>query len=69
MGSTILVILQKSFKVVSSLINDGKLQMCAGTQGILRKKFSCGSPLDKYNRCCYCILLYVTVKSIGFSLE
>lgn len=51
MGSTILVILQKSFKVISSLINGGKLEMCAGTQGMLRKKFSCESPLDKYNRC------------------
>lgn len=39
MGSTILVILQKFFKIVSSLINGGKLQMCAGTQDILRKQF------------------------------
>lgn len=40
MGSTIPVRLQKSFKLVSSLISGGKLHMCAGTQGMLSKKFS-----------------------------
>lgn len=29
-----------SFKLISSLINGGNLQMCAGTMGMLRKKFS-----------------------------
>lgn len=40
MGSTFLVRQQKSFQVVSSLISGRKLQICAGTQDILRTKFS-----------------------------